>query len=100
MPYGLIDNDLARIVDVLAMNGRVEQAVLFGSRAKGTHKPGSDVDIALKGADLTLNDLLALSVALDELWIPLRVDLLLYNRIDEPALLDHIDRVGKNLMLR
>lgn len=100
MPYGLSDNDLARIVDVLAMNGRVEQAILFGSRAKGTHKPGSDVDIALKGAGLTLNDLLTLSVALDELWIPLRVDLLLYNRIDEPALLDHIDRVGKNLMLR
>lgn len=100
MPYGLIDNDLARIVDVLAMNGRVEQAILFGSRAKGTHKPGSDVDIALKGSGLTLNDLLALSVALDELWIPLRFDLLLYDRIDEPALLDHIDRVGKNLMLR
>lgn len=100
MPYGLSDNDLSRIVGVLATNSRVEQAILFGSRAKGTHKPGSDVDIALKGADLSLNDLLSLSVALDELWIPLRVDLLLYNRINEPALLAHIDRVGKNLMLR
>ncbi|GAB3688075.1 nucleotidyltransferase domain-containing protein [Spirosoma flavus] len=95
MLYGLSNEHLLDITRTVAANSRVHQAVLFGSRAKGTQRPGSDIDIALKGNDLTFDDLVSLGVALDELWLPFRFDLVLYDRISEPALLSHIDRVGK-----
>ncbi|RRB01076.1 nucleotidyltransferase domain-containing protein [Larkinella rosea] len=98
MPYGLDDTDLNAITAVLARNHRVGQAILFGSRAKGSHRPGSDIDIALKGPELTFDDLLNLSVALDDLWLPLRFDLVLYDRINEPALREQIQKTGQVLL--
>jgi predicted nucleotidyltransferase len=95
--YGLSETDFKAITVVFAGNNRIEQVILFGSRATGTHRPGSDVDLALKGRDLKHNDLLDLSIALDELWLPIRFDLILYDRIKEPALLDQINRFGKEL---
>ncbi|RCR70580.1 nucleotidyltransferase family protein [Larkinella punicea] len=100
MTYGLSDIHLKAITDVLAGNNRIEQVILFGSRAKGTHRPGSDVDMALKGRDLTHNDLVDVSNALDELWLPIRFDLILYDRVKEPALLDQINQFGKDLLLK
>lgn len=98
MPYGLSDHHLKAITEILAHKPGLEQAILFGSRAKNTHRPGSDVDIALKGPELTFNDILTLSIALDELWLPIRFDLVLYDRIKEPALLKQIDQNGKVLL--
>lgn len=98
MPYGLSDENLSRIVDTVAANQRVQQAVLFGSRVKGTQRPGSDIDIVLKGNELTFSDLLTISIALDELWLPFQFDLVLYHRIQDPSLLAHIDRVGKIIL--
>ncbi|GAB3505485.1 nucleotidyltransferase domain-containing protein [Spirosoma knui] len=95
MRYGLSDAHLLDIVNTIASTPRIQRAVLFGSRAKGNQRPGSDIDIALKGDRLALNDLLAVSVALDELGLPFKFDLILYDRISEPALQEHIDRVGK-----
>ena len=100
MTYGLSDTHLKAITDVLAGNKRIEQVILFGSRAKGTHRPGSDVDMALKGRDLKHNDLLDVSNALDELWLPIRFDLILYDRVKEPALLDQINQFGKELLFK
>ena len=48
MQYGLSDNDLLSIQSVLQHFPQVEQAILYGSRAKGNYKTGSDVDIALE----------------------------------------------------
>ena len=73
---------------------QIQQAVLYGSRAKGTHTPGSDIDLVLKGESLTLEDLLRLRVDLDKLNLPYTIDLSIYNQIQEPDLLDHIHRVG------
>ncbi|WP_460982604.1 nucleotidyltransferase domain-containing protein [Spirosoma fluminis] len=49
MRYGLSDSHLLDIVNTIVANPRIQQAILFGSRAKGTQRPGSDIDIALKG---------------------------------------------------
>lgn len=94
MPYGLTDTQLTRIQRVLAETPRIERAVLFGSRAKGTFKPGSDIDIALLGNDISFADLLSADNALDDLDFPYFFDLILYRHISEPALREHIDRVG------
>ena len=100
MLYGLTDTQLEQIQRVLATIPRVEQAVLFGSRAKGTFKPGSDIDLALKGNDIPFSDLLLADNALDDLDFPYFFDLVLYRHINEPALREHIDRVGMTVYSR
>jgi len=72
--------------------------VLFGSRAKGNCKPGSDVDIALKGDGLKFKDILEMSVELDQLGLPYMFDLVIYSRIDQKSPPDHIDRLGISLV--
>ena len=71
----------------------VEQAILYGSRAKGNYKEGSDIDLTVKG-NLTFDDLVKMSVNLDDLNLPWKIDLSLYTQIENKDLLDHIDRVG------
>ncbi len=95
---GLNINDLESIRRVIKSFPKIEDAVLFGSRAKGTYSNGSDIDIALKGGNMLLNDMLDLSNALEELLLPYKFDLILYDRITESALIDHINRVGISLM--
>ncbi|MEO0002767.1 MAG: hypothetical protein RLZZ22_459 [Pseudomonadota bacterium] len=82
------------IQQVLAACPVVEQAVLYGSRAKGNYKRGSDIDLTLKGNTLTYRDLLHLMDELDDLLLPYMIDLSIYAQIDNPALREHIDRVG------
>ena len=98
MQYGLAEEHLTGIKEILKRSQRVRQAVLFGSRAKGTSRPGSDIDIALQGKELNLQDLLAISNDLDELWLPYRIDLTIYDRLTDPNLIDHINRIGKPLL--
>ncbi len=64
---GLPDRAIDSIRQVLAACPAVEQAVLYGSRAKGNYKRGSDIDLTLKGDALTYRDLLRLMDDLDEL---------------------------------
>ena len=100
MPYGLTDTQLAQIRQVLLETTHLERAVLFGSRAKGTHKPGSDVDLALMGDTLQFKDRLQLDNELDDLNLPVNFDLVMYGQISDPAVREHIDRVGVTLYRR
>ncbi len=97
MDYGLTGQELKDILEKIKMNPRMQGAILFGSRAKGNHKLGSDIDIALVGDHLRLNDLLDLASDMEDLMLPFKFDLVIYRHIKEPALLDHIDRVGITL---
>ena len=100
MTDGLKDTHRAAIVNLLRANKRVDRAVLFGSRAKQTFTPGSDVDIALFGKALTITDQGHLAAAMEELTIPQRVDLLLYHRIENAALCEHVLQDGIELYRR
>ena len=94
MTDGLKARHRAAIVDALAANDRVERAVLFGSRATGTHTPASDVDVVLFGDRLTSTDRARLDAVIEALTVPQRVDLLLHATIDNDALREHIERQG------
>lgn len=60
------------------------QIILFGSRAKGLSKPGADIDIAIDiGKPLKLRELSRAKVTLENLFIPLEVDLVDLNSIPE-----------------
>ena len=91
---GLPAQAIEAIQQVLAACPAVEQALLYGSRAKGNYKRGSDIDLTLKGDALTYRDLLRLMDELDDLLLPYMIDLSIYAQIDNPALREHIDRVG------
>ena len=94
MMDGLKPNQRKAIIATLSAHPKVERIVLFGSRAMGTFTTTSDVDIALFGNDLTLSEHATLSEAVAELSIPQRVDILIYHRIENQALREHIRRHG------
>jgi len=91
---GLDATTQAKIRGVFSIFPAVEQAVLYGSRAMGAYRPGSDIDLTLKGRALNWRDLQQLELALDDLLLPYRFDLSLYDQIDNPDLLAHVARVG------
>lgn len=74
---------------------QIQQVILYGSRAKGTQRNGSDIDLAIQGEELTLPQLLKIENELDDLLLPYHVDLTLLHQIDNPKLAEHIRRVGK-----
>ncbi len=84
----------AAIIGVLASHDKVERVVLFGSRAAQSQWPASDVDLALFGDQLDLTDLAHISAAMEQLTVPQRVDLLLFNTIENRTLRDHIINYG------
>jgi len=90
---GLKDSDYDLLVNELSKDQRVEKALVFGSRAKGTHKLYSDIDIALVG-DLSAFGAEEIKRELDELPLCQKIDVLDYATIRNAALRDHIDRVG------
>jgi len=94
MNDGLKDKHRKAIIDILAAHPGVERAVLFGSRAMGTFATTSDVDIALFGDSLSLDDQARLARKIDELPIPQRVDLLRCHTIRDKKLLAHIRKHG------
>jgi len=95
MQYGLSDEIIEQIRGVLARHPSVEKAVLYGSRAKGTFKPGSDIDLSLHGASITLQELGNIDFDLDDLLLPYTIDLLVFDTLKHVNLREHIERVGK-----
>jgi len=64
-------------------------------RAKGNYHTGSDIDITLKGTNLTLrNSVYPLLDDLDDLYLPYLFDISIFNHIKDPNLIDHINRIG------
>jgi uncharacterized protein len=93
--FGLKDGDIKTIRDILAKHSEVEKAFVFGSRAKGNYKNGSDVDIALKGEKITFKTISDINYELnEETLMPYGFDILNYHTIQNPDLVVHIDRVG------
>ncbi len=92
---GLSAGDLQLILDAAITLPEVRQLILFGSRAKGEYKAGSDVDLAVKGEAVTDDTVIQLTDLLnEEKPLPYFFDVVNYHSISEPALLRHIDRVG------
>ncbi len=94
MKYGLPERTVNQICAVLAQYPQVERAVLYGSRAKGNFKPGSDIDLTLHGPELTQKLCNSIAEALDDLLLPYSIDLSVFANLQHPELEAHIQRVG------
>jgi predicted nucleotidyltransferase len=86
-----------RILNIFKEFDKVEKVILFGSRAKGTAKVGSDIDLALVGKGISFKDLCRMGARLEDLDLPNKIDLVEYNSITNPELKFHIERVGIEL---
>lgn len=95
MRYGLPEEHIKIILDYIARYSEIEEAVLFGSRALGTYKPGSDVDIALKGdkVDSFLTAHLKSQIE-EETCLPYFFDFVAYSKLSHKDLIKHIDDCG------
>lgn len=100
MNHGLSEDVVSRIRSVFARHHAVEKAILYGSRAKGDFKVGSDIDLTLIGQGLTHDHRAMIASELDDLLLPYTIDLSLHGEIDNPALLDHVSRVGRTFYQR
>lgn len=96
---GLTPDELALIRAVFRRHPEVESVQLFGSRAKGTHQPWSDVDLALRGVTDPLRAE-AIAADLDELPLPYRFDVVAFPTIAHEPLREHIERVGVTVYRR
>jgi predicted nucleotidyltransferase len=94
MNYGLPQSAIQKICAVLRRYPQVKKAILYGSRAKGNYKTGSDIDLTLQGTELTLNVIYKILEDLDELLLPYTIDLSIFNNIGDPDMVEHIQRVG------
>ncbi len=79
---------------ILSGNCAVNHAWVFGSRALGTFKPSSDIDIALQGEGLTLNDVAQLLDQFEQSSLPFKVDLVVMHKINSTELIEHITQHG------
>ena len=95
MKYGLSADTVFAINGVLAAHPQVERAVLYGSRAKGNYRNGSDIDLTLYGDGLDHQELMDISMELDDLLLPYMIDLSIFHNLNHTELKKHIERVGK-----
>lgn len=91
---GLNDTDIEKIRAVFKLHKEIEKAFLYGSRAKGTYKPASDIDLVLFGDALNLTIQQAIENELDDLLLPYKFDVSLFQQIENKELISHIERVG------
>ncbi len=92
--YGLKDKHIKAINSVFSKYPQIEKAILYGSRAKGNYRNGSDIDLTLVGDTLDLSILFKIETELDDLLLPYKIDLSVLYKIENPDLEEHIERVG------
>ena len=93
--FGLKQDSIQKIRAVFARYPQIEKAVLYGSRAKGDYKNGSDIDLTLVGGtDLTIQVLYKIMNEIDDLLLPYTIDLSIFHNIKDADVVDHIRRVG------
>lgn len=94
MRYGLKEQTIESICGVFVRHPLLEKVMLYGSRAIGNFKPGSDIDLTVFGASLTSQELGVIGEELDDLLLPYQIDLSTFERIENIDLREHIERVG------
>lgn len=93
--YGLQERDLLHIRAAASEIAEIETLILFGSRAKGNYRQGSDIDLAIMGQNVTYETVLMLSGDLnEERPLPYFFDVIDYNNLGDEPLREQIDRTG------
>lgn len=96
--YGLLDRDLKYVLGAIGKQSEIEEVVIFGSRAMGNYKKGSDVDLALIGESVDAKTVRKLTDILNEvLPLPYFFDVVSINDISNKELREHIRDAGMTI---
>ncbi|WP_346200775.1 nucleotidyltransferase domain-containing protein [Caldifermentibacillus hisashii] len=99
--YGLLEKDMDYILKALKQFDEIDRAILYGSRAMGNYKKGSDVDIAIQGEKVTKKTIFELDDLLNEVYpLPYFFDIVHFEKLTNQNLIDHIEKNGKVLYVR
>lgn len=99
LPFGLSKATLDKLNSVFARHSSIDAVLIYGSRAKGNHRRGSDIDLTIKG-EIPFAEFVQIEDQIDDLMLPYTVDLSQYRQIDNAELIEHIDRVGVAIYVR
>nr|VFK19663.1 MAG: Nucleotidyltransferase domain-containing protein [Candidatus Kentron sp. LPFa]VFK33623.1 MAG: Nucleotidyltransferase domain-containing protein [Candidatus Kentron sp. LPFa] len=82
--FGLDETVIERINGAFTAFPSIKKVMLYGSRAKGNYRSGSDIDLTIIGTGVTEQEILALENRLDDLLLPYTIDLCIYPRYSQP----------------
>lgn len=97
--FGIYPKSFEEIIKIINEILSIDEVIIYGSRAKGNYKEGSDIDITLIG-NVTKEDFSKLWQDLDDSYIPYKFDISIYKDLHSDSLKEHIDRVGKTFYKR
>ncbi len=95
---GLKKKELDQILNLLKQNKKIQKVTVYGSRAKGNFRPGSDIDLVLMADQMNIQELLKIENDLDDLMLPYKIDLSLFHHIEDKEIIAHINQVGIDLL--
>ena len=97
--FGIYPKSYQEIQNIIENCISIQEVVIYGSRAKGNPREGSDIDITILGAP-NKADISKLWQDLDDSYIPYKFDISIYNDLKSDSLKEHIERVGKTFFKR
>lgn len=100
MIFGLSEKTMEKFHSVFKKYSEVEQVLIYGSRAKGNYREGSDIDLTLVGNHISDKILSSIKVDIDELNTPYLVDVSVFHHLKSASLIEHIQSVGKEFYKR
>lgn len=95
MKFGLSDSVIVELQNVFRRHKNISKVLIFGSRAKGNYREGSDIDLVAIGNNLDYSQIIKILTEIDDLELLYSVDLLDYSKIIGTPIGDHINRVGQ-----
>lgn len=91
--FGLKEATINQIISVFSQYPQIQKVLLYGSRAKGNYRNGSDIDLTLIG-DVSYSQLSSIEDKIDDLLLPYSFDISIFSDVDNPDLVDNINRIG------
>ncbi len=95
MEFGLTQETIDKINSVFKKHPEIDKVIIYGSRAKGNYRTGSDIDLSMFGNDLKYDLIGKVSSEIDDLNTPYLFDISIFSDLHSPSLEEHINRVGK-----
>jgi len=100
MKFGLSESVIDMLWNLLDRDEDIEKVIIYGSRAKGNFKEGSDIDLTVSGKGFNHQSLLKLLSDIDDLSLPYKFDVSIFDELTNTQLIEHITRVGQVFYLK
>jgi predicted nucleotidyltransferase len=92
--FGLSQRSIDELHGILSKYPDITKVHVFGSRAKGNYKPGSDIDLAIMNQGLAPRTIARVLSDCAESSLPIVVDLVDFHALTNAEFINHIQRVG------